>query len=58
LGDVVAVRAGQRHGHGHAAGVGDQVVLGARPGAVDRARPRFGPPFTALADEESTTARD
>lgn len=58
LGDVVAVGASQRHGQGHAAAVGDQVVLGARSGAVDRARTGLGPPFTALIDEESTAARD
>ncbi|PWK84461.1 hypothetical protein C8D88_10876 [Lentzea atacamensis] len=58
VGDVVAVGAGQCHGQGHAAAVGDQVVLGARPGAVDRARTGFGPPFTVLTDEESTAARD
>jgi hypothetical protein len=26
---------------------GDQVVLRARPGTIDRARPRFGPPLSA-----------
>ena len=43
---------------GNGAAVGDQVVLGAPSGAVDRARPGCGPPFTALIDEESTAARD
>ncbi|MFC5054144.1 hypothetical protein [Saccharothrix xinjiangensis] len=35
-GDVVAVGAGRRHGRGRAATAGDQVVLGARPGAGAR----------------------
>ena len=47
LGDVVAVPAGQRHRQRDAVRFGDQVVLRARPGTIDRARPCFGPPFSA-----------
>jgi hypothetical protein len=47
LGDVVAVPAGQRHCQRDAVRFGDQVVLGAGPGTVDRARAGFGPPFSA-----------
>lgn len=46
-GDVVAVAAGQTEREGDAVPVGDDVVLGARLAAVDRARTRFGPPFSA-----------
>ena len=38
LGDVVAVAAGQRHRQQDALRFSDHVVLGARPGTVDRAR--------------------
>ena len=58
LGDIVAVAAGQRHRQRDAVRLGDQVVLGARPGTVDRARARFGPPFSARTWELSITARD
>jgi hypothetical protein len=47
LGDVVAVAAGQRDRQRDAVRFGDQVVLRAWPGTVDRARSRFGPPFSA-----------
>jgi hypothetical protein len=47
LGDVVAVPAGQRHRQRDAVRFGDQVVLRARPGPIDRARPCFGPPLSA-----------
>lgn len=47
LGDIVAVAAGQSDGERSAACVGDDVVLRAGPGAVDRARARFGPPRRA-----------
>jgi len=47
LGDVVAVAAGQRHRQRDPVRFSDQVVLRAGPGTVDRARPRFGPPFSA-----------
>jgi hypothetical protein len=36
LSDVVAVASGHAHREWYAAGVADQVVLGARPAAVDR----------------------
>lgn len=42
LGDVVAVATGQGDGERGAACVGDDVVLRAGPGTVDRARPGFG----------------
>jgi len=45
LGDVVAVPAGQRHRQRDTVRLGDHVVLRARLGAIDRARPGFGPPF-------------
>lgn len=47
LGDVVAVAAGQQAGERDAAGFDEEVVLGARPAAVDRARARLGAPFLA-----------
>jgi hypothetical protein len=47
LGDVVAVGAGQRPGERDAACVDEEVVLGARTTAVDRARARRGAPFLA-----------
>lgn len=58
LGDVVAVAAGQRDGQRGAMAVGQNVVLGAPPCAVDRARTCFGPPLSALTCELSITARD
>jgi len=58
LGDVVAVAAGQDAGERDAARVDEQVVLGARPAAVDRARARRGAPFFACTWLESTTARE
>ena len=58
LGDVVAVAAGQRERERDALGVADEVVLGARPAAVDRARARFGAPFFAWTWLESAIARD
>lgn len=58
LGDVVAVPAGQRHRERDALAVGEDVVLAARPCAVDRAGPAFGPLRAALTWEESITARD
>ena len=47
LRDVVAVGAGHDPGQGQATGVGQEVVLGARPGAVDRARAEPAAPFFA-----------
>jgi hypothetical protein len=44
---VVAVGAGQRPGEWDAAAVGQQVVLGAVPAAVDRTRPGRGAPCFA-----------
>jgi len=41
LGDVVAVRAGQRPGQRQATAVDEEVVLAARTAAVDRAGTRF-----------------
>ena len=58
LGDVVAVSAGQRHGERDALAVGEDVVLAARPCAVDRAGSAFGPLRAARTWEESITARD
>ena len=58
LGDVVAVPAGQGDRQRDAVRLGDQVVLRARLGAVDRARSCFGPPFIALMCELSITALD
>ena len=45
--DVVAVPAGQRYGQGDAGVLGQDGVLGARSGAVDRARAAFGPRLAA-----------
>ena len=56
LGDVVAVPAGDRYGQRDTTGVGDQMVLGAGAGAVDRARAGVVPLFSARMCEESTTA--
>ncbi|MBB5070051.1 hypothetical protein BJ969_003139 [Saccharopolyspora gloriosae] len=47
LGDVVAVAIGKRHRQWGFARIGEHVVLRARPGAVYRARPCFGPPRMA-----------
>ena len=47
LGHVVAVGAGHAPGQRCAVRVGQEVVLGARPAAVDRARARRGAPFLA-----------
>jgi len=56
LGDVVAVGAGQRPGQRDAACVDEEVVLGARTPAVDRARARRAAPFLACTWLESATA--
>ena len=56
LGDVVAVAAGQRDRQRDPVRFGDQVVLGAGPGTIDRARAGFGPPFIARTCEPSITA--
>ncbi|CAL9322826.1 hypothetical protein SUDANB148_06594 [Streptomyces sp. SudanB148_2056] len=58
LGDIVAVSAGQRHRERDALAVGDDVVLTARPCAVDRAGSASGPLHAARTWEESITARD
>jgi hypothetical protein len=58
LGDVVAVSAGQRYRQRDAVPFGDQMVLGACSGTVDRARSCFGPPLSALTCEPSITALD
>lgn len=58
LGDVVAVSAGQQHRERDALPVDEDVVLAARPGAVDRAGPAFGPRRAARTWLESITARD
>lgn len=58
LGDIVAVAAREDHGERGAVSVGDQVVLGACPSAVDWRRACLEPPFDALTWLESTTARD
>ncbi len=47
LGDVVAVAAGQSDGERDAGGIGNQVVLAARPAPVDRASSCLGAPFNA-----------
>jgi hypothetical protein len=57
LGDVVAVAAGEGDGEWDAAGVADQVVLGARPPAVDRRRADVVPPLSARMWEPSTAQR-
>ena len=57
LSDVVAVAAGQRDRERDAAGVADQMVLGARPAAVDRRRADVVPPLRARMCEPSTAQR-
>ena len=47
LGDVIAVAARHRPGEWDAAGVYQEVVLGAVPGSINRARARRGAPFFA-----------
>ena len=57
LGNVVAVAAGEREGERETALIDDQVVFGAQPSTVNRARARLGAPFFACRWLESTTAR-
>ena len=52
LGYVVAVAAGDRPGERAASGVDQKVVLGARPGSINRARPRRGAPDLLNAAQE------
>jgi hypothetical protein len=47
LGDVVAIAACEREGKRDAALVDEQVVLGAKPPTINRARARLGAPFFA-----------
>ena len=56
LGDVVAVAAGQADRERDAAGVADQVVLGARPSALDRGRADLVSPVSARTCGPSTAA--
>jgi hypothetical protein len=56
LGDVVAVSAGQRDGERGAVSVGDEVVLAAGTGPVDRRRSGVSPPLRALTCEASIAA--
>ena len=58
LGDVVAVTASQGDSQRDAVRFGDQMVLGAGTGTVDRARTGFGPPLSARTWELSITALD
>ena len=58
LGDVVAVSAGHDRHERCAGGVGDQMVLGAGLGAVDRAGAGVVPPLSARRCEASTRACD
>lgn len=58
LGDVVTVSAGQGHRERDALAVDEDVVLAARPRAVDRAGAAFGSRRAARTWEESITARD
>jgi hypothetical protein len=53
--DVIAVSAGQRYRERDALAVGDDVALTARPCAIDRAGPAFGPRRAARPWEESIT---
>ena len=46
LGDVVAVAAREREGERDAAVVDEEVVFGAQPSSVNRARARLGAPLT------------
>ena len=55
--DVVAVTAGECECQRDAGGVGDQVVLAARPASVDRARPGLRLSFNVLTWEESSDDR-
>jgi hypothetical protein len=56
LSDVVAVAAGESDSQRQPVRVADQVMLGAGPGTVDRARAGQVPPFRALICEPSTQA--
>ena len=47
LGDIVAIAAGKGEGERDAALVDDQVVFGAQPSTVNRARARLGAPLFA-----------
>jgi hypothetical protein len=58
LGNVVAVAARERPRERDPGRVDQDVVLGAGPGSVNRARARLGAPFFACTWLESTTARD
>jgi hypothetical protein len=58
LGDVVAVAAGQRDRERDAAGIDQEMVLGACAGTVDRGRPGQEPPKRARMWLESAAARD
>lgn len=58
LGDVVAVTAGEHDREWGSVPIGDQVMLGAGPAAVDWRGVRVDLPFRALTWEESTTQRD
>ena len=58
LGDVVAVAARQSDREWAATTAGDQVMLGAAPGAVDGARAGLGAPPNARTCELSIAARD
>ncbi len=57
LGDVVAVAASDGDRQRNAAGIDDQVVLGARTPAVDRRRTDMVPPLSARMCEPSTAQR-
>lgn len=58
LGNDIAVSAGQGHRERDALPVDEDVVLAARPCAIDRAGTVFGPRRAARTGEESITARD
>ena len=58
LGNVIAVSAGQGHRERDALSGDEDVVLAARPCAIDRAGTAFGPRRAARTWEESITARD
>jgi hypothetical protein len=58
LGDVGLVGAGEQAGERDAVGVGDQVVLGACLGPVDRTWPGLAAPRSARSVAESQTARE